>query len=426
MDITMSPHDLYWNFDPDNETDKGRIKLAQFAVGATPDGIWGKQSNKSYDKWKQNYANKYGGTANPYLDKIMLQEGRYSADRLRQDFADAERLGGWNRPVPASYNFVDPAEAVVGKPSNVGRIEQLRSEIADLEKQIRDYDAEEEMGKYKFLYDADPNTYVNVKQSKRNAEATEAIRKSNEEASKLSMLQNNYRDNAIQMEAAKYDLESKKNAYEAARKSGDTKNLASLNTAYKQALALYNRLERNNTYYMEQLGARLGMPKGSDEEVKGFDVDKDVAGIESLTVLKGTADRLSKDYDDPGYAIKDTERKAKYQDGLDEIRKYEAELEAAKGSIDENARQELITQVDDLKRKVDLWRPGSKSPKKPKRVMEPGDWAKAVDRKNADGSWMTAEQIVKAHDLAFIIKAIEDGAQNPNMARAKALASDKK
>ena len=306
------------------------------------------------------------------------------------------------------------------------RIAELEAELAEIRRQKASFDEEEAMGEYKFLWDADPSTYVNVKQSKRNAEATEKIRKSNEDASKLSMLQNNYRDNAIQMEAAKYDLESKKNAYEAARKSGDAKNLASLNTAYKQAQALYNRLERNNAYYMEQLGARLGMPKGSDETVEGFDVDKDVAGIEALSVLKGTADRLSKDYDDPGYAIKDTVRKKKYEDGLKEIKKYEADLESVKGSIDENERQALINQVDDLKRKVELWKPGSKSPKRPKRVLEPGDWAKAVDKKNADGSWMTAEQIIKAHDLAFIIKAIEDGAQNPNMARAKALASEKK
>lgn len=329
--------------------------------------------------------------------------------------------------------FIDniiPADSTTGKVLALGRtyaesgdrdarIAELEAELAEIRKQKKSLDVEADMGRYKFQYDADPSTYTNVMQSRRNAEQTEKIRKANEDATNLSMLQGNYRDNAIQLEAAKYDTMAKKQAYEAARKSGDTKNLPALNTAYKQALALQNRLERNNDYYTQQLGDMLGMPKASDEEVKGFDVDADVAGIDRLSALKGTAERLSKDYDDPGYAIKDAARKAKYEAGTRDIAQFEAEIEAAKGKVDEEARQALVTMVDDLKRKVETWKPGSKSPKRPKREMEPGDWKAAVDKKNADGSWLTVSQLVKM-GFAFLTKAESEGAENPNLAKAKA------
>lgn len=118
--------------------------------------------------------------------------------------------------LPYGYEFEDADNAVVGvgfDNPNATRIEQLRGEIASLEKQIKDYDAEEEMGRYKFQYDADPSTYTSLMQNRRTAAQTEAIRKATEEATKQSNAQNQWNSLGDKLEVAQWALHSAQNKF---------------------------------------------------------------------------------------------------------------------------------------------------------------------------------------------------------------------
>lgn len=293
---------------------------------------------------------------NPYLDKIMLQEGRDSADRLHQDFADAERLGGWNRPVPASYNFVDPAEAVVGKGADfdqkASRIEQLRGEIASLEKQIKDYDAEEEMGKYKFQYDADPSTYVNVQQSKRNAEATEAIRKTNEKASEQSNMKSLWEGTSLKSEELFWQLKDFEQKFSEAKRENNVYGMEQALEGMKKTQAVLNRTNAERESLRQKLMAGAE-PEAVEVPKDGTDYsqyEKGIAGARDVTNMKAKLVKLKKDIKVDNVSIPPRQKALNGKKWLADIDAQQKEIEASPLS-DEN-KAALKGELDDMREAV--------------------------------------------------------------------------
>ena len=288
-------------------------------------------------------------------------------------------------------------------PVNEKRIAEIDKRIAEIEAQLKEYDEEEEMGKYKFLYESDPSTYTSVKQNKRNAVQTEKLRKASEDATKASTVQTAWKENLMQLEANSFDIANAKANYAAAVKAGNSKDLESLNLTYKQTLAKRKRLMAENEILQDKMRKDLGMEMADEVDVngvEGFDTAKDVASIETMDALKGEAKRLKEDYGIPNYSVPKTVRKKKYEDGVKAVNAYKKSLEDAKGKMDERERQSLLDGVAELERQVALWRPGSKDKNRPSVEPTAGDYVNAT--KN-----MTRTQLQDKSD-AYLKATVKD------------------
>lgn len=184
-------------------------------------------------------------------------------DKLNDDTYSWEKVQYANRPGFAPSLDERAVETVVGTDKDFdtrnSQIEMLNRQIAEIEKQIKDYDTEEEMGKYKFVYDADPSTYTGYQQSKRNAAQTEAIRQANEEATKASNAQTAWRQLLIDEEAEKY---KKIDAEDNAKKALAEGNMDAYKEAMKQVKrseATLARYAREKNQYRSKFNKMLGI-----------------------------------------------------------------------------------------------------------------------------------------------------------------------
>lgn len=142
------------------------------------------------------------------------------------------------------------------------RLKALEAELADIRKQKAAFDPEEEMGWYKFVYDADPSTYTGYRQNKRSAAQTEAIRKANEEATKASNAQTAWRQLLIDEETEKY---KKIDAEDKAKKAFADGNIDEYKEAMKQVKrseATLARYARDKEQYRNKFNKMLGLSVG--------------------------------------------------------------------------------------------------------------------------------------------------------------------
>ena len=156
------------------------------------------------------------------------------------------------------------------------RIADLEAELAEIRKQKASLDTEADMGKYKFLYEGDPSTYVGVQQARRNAEETRRIREANEAATSQANILNSWKSAGLNTEQNYYSMLNAKNEFEAAKGTKNHELVQKTKTAFKQAEAAYNRSLREQ----EELGAKVAEMFGMDfsgpvnaEEVGADDPD---------------------------------------------------------------------------------------------------------------------------------------------------------
>ena len=194
--------------------------------------------------------------------------------------------------LPYGYEFGDADKAVVGvgfDNPNAARIEQLRGEIASLEKQIKDYDVEADMGRYKFQYDADPSTYVGGQQSRRNAEETRRIREANEKATERSQDQSALKELGTGMFTAYYAIRNAENNLKQAIESGDPVAIRNAKTDLSREKVTYKK--QKGQY--DELAARIMKDLGvepvdyGEEAALDLDNDVDVKAAQEYQDLKG-------------------------------------------------------------------------------------------------------------------------------------------
>lgn len=312
---------------------------------------------------------------NPYLTSLLnaASKDRYDSTGLVQpyqldDFAE-----------PATAEMVG-SEGLAGKEARIAQIKQRLAEIAEEKKK---YNLEEEMGKYKFLYDNDASTLMGYKQNLRNAAATEKIRKATEDATKASNAQSMWKNNAIELEAAKYDLTSAKDAYNSAKASESEDGMRKAVIDIQRNMAKIKRLENEQKTVRAKFAKELGIADKESAEAEdvsgvqtGIDLEGDISRVNNIKTLRGESTRLGRDYENPGYAIPKKERNDKYQKGVAEVQKFEDDVKNS--DLDEATKQELLSNIDELKRKVEKWKPGSKAPGKPNVIMTKEDYEKAL------------------------------------------------
>lgn len=237
------------------------------------------------------------------------------------------------------------------------RIAQIRKRLAEIAQEKKKYNMEEEIGKYKFLYDNDPSVLMNYKQNLRNAEATEKIRKATEDATKASNAQSMWKSNQIDLEVAKAELASAKDNYTMAKANGNEEGMRKAALDQKNARIKINRLEGENKALRSKFATQLGLTdKAEDEALElnnvdtGLDLEGDIGRVNELKTLNGELDRLDKAYKVDNMPIAKGAKTAKVKQGLAEVAKAEASVKSS--NIDESKKQDMLTKLAEIKNNI--------------------------------------------------------------------------
>lgn len=271
----------------------------------------------------------------------------------------------WNRVSDPGYRqglgVAEPAAAeMVGSSGLTGkeqRIAEIKKRLEEIAAEKKKYNMEEEIGKYKFLYDNDASTLMGYKQNLRNAEQTEKIRKATEDATKAANAQSMWKNNAIELEAAKYDLASAKDAYNSAKASGSEDGMRKAVIDIQRNMAKINRLENEQKTVRAKFAKELGITDKAEAEAEdvsgvqtGIDLEGDIGRVNELKKLTGELDRLDKDYAVDNMPIAKEAKSAKVKQGLAEVANAEETINAS--NIDENKKQEMLTKLADIRKNI--------------------------------------------------------------------------
>lgn len=285
------------------------------------------------------------------------------------------------------------------------RIAQIRKRLAEIAAEKKKYNMEEEIGKYKFLYDNDPSTLMNYKQNLRTAEQTEKIRKATEESTKAANAQSVWKQNSIDLEASKYDLAAAQNNYNTAKANGNEEGMRKAVLDMQRTQAKINRITKENeslrAKYMKDLGiASDDIGDASKVVVSGIDLEGDVGRINELKSLTGELDRLNKDYSVDNIPVDKKAKAAKVKEGLASV--SAAQQKVANSNIEEGKKQELLTKLADIEKTIrNFAKPGSKGGQGT--TMTKDDYQKELDK------LATKSQLV-AKGYAWLKKAKDLGA----------------
>lgn len=169
------------------------------------------------------------------------------------------------------------------------RIAELEKELAEIREQKKSLDVEADMGRYKFQYEADPSTYTNVMQSRRNAEETRRIREANEKATAKSQDQSALKELGTGMFTAYYAIQSAENALKEAIESGNPVAIRNAKTTLSQEKALYKKHKDQYDLLAAKVMKDLGVeaPASGKEEKLDLDNDVDVMAAKAYQDLKG-------------------------------------------------------------------------------------------------------------------------------------------
>lgn len=282
------------------------------------------------------------------------------------------------------------------------RIAQIKKRLAEIAEEKKKYNVEEEIGKYKFLYDNDPSVLMNYKQNLRNNEINREIKKSSEDATKASNLQSAWKQNGIDLEVARYDLAAAKNAYNEANGAGNTDAMKRARIDIERAQAKYNRIAKENEILRGQMMNSLGINLGDEQKVetevndgKGdTDYEKDLADAEAMKVIDQDIDLLDK-----AIAVDNVNVDKKTK--LGNVQKWLADIEKSKkavedSNLDRTKKTERLTKLADMEKKVrDYAKPSPKGGQGTK--MTKDDYQKALDGLTTKGQlvakgykWLTA------------------------------------
>ena len=267
------------------------------------------------------------------------------------------------------------------------RIAQIKKRLAEIAEEKKKYNVEEEIGKYKFLYDNDPSVLTNYRQQKRTEKMNADMRKATEAATRESNLQTAWKQNGIDLEVAKYDLAAAENAYNEAQGNSDVSAMNRAMTDIKRAKAKFDRVSRENDILRDKMMKTLGVAQGDEQKLEsdgkdvdyGHDFNKDIADAEAIKTLDGKLELLDKDIVVDNISVDKNTK-------LANVQKWLANIEQAKKDVDEsplsteqkNARK---TKLADLEAKVRAYaKPKGKGGQGTK--MTKDDYEKAIAGKN--------------------------------------------
>lgn len=238
------------------------------------------------------------------------------------------------------------------------RIAELEARLSEIAKERKAFDMEAEMGKYKFQYDADPSTYMGYKQNLRTAEQTEKIRKATEDATKMSNLQSQWKQNGIDMEVANYDLAAAQNEFNVAKGNNDAAGMQSALLKVKQAQAKKNRLTKENDILRSKLFKDLNVTDVKDD-TDYSEYEKGIAGADDVTKLQSAVEATKKSIAVDNVNI-NKKAKAKFiADKTAELDAQEAQIKQS--PLNEENKQKLLAVVEESRKALkDYGKPSGK------------------------------------------------------------------
>lgn len=301
------------------------------------------------------------------------------------------------------------------------RIAQIKKRLAEIAEAKKKYDVEEEIGKYKFLYDNDPSTLMNYRQNLRNAKATEEIRKSNEKAASESNIQNAWKQNAIDLEVARYDLAAAKNAYDEAKGANNPDAMRRAQNDISRAQAKFNRISRENAMLRDRMMTSLGVNQGSEQEVEtpaqgpAVDYEGEIRMANEMKTLDGELERLDKSIVTDNVNIDKKKKIANINGWLSDIERSRKAVNDS--NLSEEQKQTRLTKLADMEKKVrDYGKPQGKGGQGTKMTKE--DYQRELD------GLKTKSQLV-AKGYKWLTAAKNLGATHPMLDAAIGVAAGK-
>ena len=213
------------------------------------------------------------------------------------------------------------------------RITELEAELAEIRKQKAALDVEADMGKYKFQYEADPSTYTNVMQSRRNADETRRIREANEKATAKSQDQSALKELGTGMFTAYYAIQAAENALKEAIESGNPVAIRNAKTTLSQEKALYKKHKDQYDLLAAKVMKDLGVeaPASGKEEKLDLDNDVDVKAAQEYQDLKGGIVTATEDIRKRPESMSDTEKAAIIKNANTALAEFRQRADALRG-----------------------------------------------------------------------------------------------
>ena len=315
-------------------------------------------------------------SATSFIDDAIANAGEYAV--YGKALGDKMRAGVQYGPDPRRPMY----GGMVENP-NGARIAEIDNELAELRAKLDSDDIEDAMGRYKFLYDADPSVLTNYRNQKRTEKMNADMRKATEAATRESNLQTAWKQNGIDLEVAKYDLAAAQNAYNEAKGNSDVSAMNRAITDIKRAQAKYDRIVRENDTLrgkmMNSLGISLGDEQKLDDDIpnaNGPDYAKELADADAIKKLDGNLDLLDKDIVVDNISVDKKTKLANVQKWLANIEQAKKDVDASPLSTEQkNARK---TKLADLEAKVRAYaKPKGKGGQGTKITKD--DYQKALD-----------------------------------------------
>lgn len=276
------------------------------------------------------------------------------------------------------------------------RIAELERELAEIRKQKAQFSEEGEMGRYKFLYDADPSSYMSYKQNLRNAEQTEKIRKATEDATKQSNAQNQWNSLGDKLEVAQWALRSAQNRFVEAERA---KNADAMRTARdeierytKSVNSIENQREQIRNKFMKDLEIDTAEVELDKDAMKDYD-----SRIANTVVNEGIDTKLVKLKDSL-----DLGRKAKYsKEEIKAVVDYadivipEIRSQIENSNMSDTLKKDYFEQLNELDKTANNWR--GTGTNKPKVKLTPEEEMEQARKSifNDDGSMKNPLQLSK-------------------------------
>ena len=282
-----------------------------------------------------------------FIDKAIEDAGSYAVygkglgDQMRKDVKYGPQ------PDP---NFGPVYGRMVENP-NSARIASLREELAKINDQIKAYDMEAEMSKYKFQYEADPSPYTSLMQNRRTAEQTEKIRKATENATKASNVQNAWKQLLIDEEAEKYNLYAIQNRIKQAMEAGNKTAYLEAKNDEARAIATLSRYDKEKKQYKDQFSKMLGIDAGETFEPKYDEAnDANLAQLGALEQLGADIKDATSEVRVRGESLLPKEKQAYIDNAQKKLEEFRQRAETLKGILSpdkQSALNDAITAYED-------------------------------------------------------------------------------
>lgn len=313
----------------------------------------------------------------PYLESLITKA---SGDGHRYQAFDGSREG--------SAGFMDSPEKAVpdfgAVPVDDGRSER----IAELDRRIAELKAriaaggnsERAIGRYRFVYENDPATYMNYMQSLRNAEETRNTRASSDAKTEKQQVLDAWKQTSMDLYTAQDTLARAENAYSDAVKSLDEGAISKAGLDLQRAKVSFNRAKAANDSLLERARKFLafeGVSADGEDRATGDQVRKDLGAARDFNKALGDLERIDTKPDN--VSISKAQKSAFIGDSeklMDAFEKMVGELD-----INQSLKNTLLTKLAEKRKSLrDYGKPASKGGQGTTKTA--ADLAKEMEGKN--------------------------------------------